>query len=90
MASSLSEKLSEYAVGIFANLHIFFVNCLDPSNLDASLEGPNALILNLFSSSIIPFTNGISGPGITKSISSFKAREIISSLLLIPISSWSY
>ena len=49
MASSLFEKLSESAVGIFANLHIFFVNCLEPSNLEASLEGPNALILTLFS-----------------------------------------
>ena len=86
MASSLFEKLSESAVGIFAKLHIFFVNCLEPSNLEASLEGPNALILTLFSSSIIPFTNGISGPGITKSTFSFKAKDTISLLLLILIS----
>ena len=85
IASSLFVKTSDSAVGIFANLHIFFVNFLEPSSLEASLEGPKALILTLFNSSIIPFTNGISGPGITRSTFSFKAKEIISSLLLILI-----
>ena len=49
-------------------LQIFFVNILDPSNLEAILLGPKVLILYFLRKSTIPSTKGFSGPTINKSI----------------------
>ena len=61
-------KIPNLAVGILYFSHKFLVNILEPSSRDALLLGPNTLILFFSRKSTIPFTNGFSGPTITKSI----------------------
>ena len=54
-------------MGILYFLQIFFVKVFDPSNWEGIFLGPKTLIPLFSKKSTTPFTNGFSGPTITKS-----------------------
>ena len=62
----------DLAVGILKSLHNFFINAFEPSSLEAFLLGPKTLYFFFSKKSTIPFTNGSSGPTISRFIFFFK------------------
>ena len=65
---STSWQTSYLAVGISYRRITSFANDLDPSNRDASWDGPNTGIPSARIASLSPSTSGNSGPITTKSI----------------------
>lgn len=68
LASDASLKDFHLAVGIWCLSKNAFAQLLSDSNLAASLQGPNTLMLDFSRKSEMPLAKGSSGPTITTAI----------------------